>query len=262
MTKAKKAKTSNEPLPPFKVEGMTVSEILALDPDTINRMGERDISRALRTVALAANKRVRRLKAHAELSESGVGYLPKMGNEHNIAVNALNAVTRDGMRTGNPFGVKLIQGETSKDRVNAMRKQISEIRQFMSAKTSKVSGAKEVRQNRERKLYGKTTEDFIKGLSLEERKAVAAKIQQNTSDVYKAFRMYNEHQGIPNYPYTNYAGSEAVLELLKTKIDDGASVEEALKAALEKETENYEAQKEAEKALRPSDEEGLNISGV
>ena len=54
------------PKPPFKVEGMTVNEIINLGDDEISRMNARDLSRALRTVSLAANKRIRRLEKKAE----------------------------------------------------------------------------------------------------------------------------------------------------------------------------------------------------
>lgn len=263
MTKAKKAEG---PLPPFKVEGLTVDEILHLDPDEINRMGKRDLSRALRTVALAANKRINRLRSHAKLSE-GIGYLPKSGLENNIAMNALNAVTRDGTRQGsgkknNIFGVNQAKGANNKETVNNMRAQLSEIRRFMSAKTSTISGATEVRQNREKKLLGTTTEEAIRGLSQKERTALIQKIESLTKDVYKGFRLYLEYKGYPNNPYEHFSGSTSVIELIKTHIDDGESVEEALKAAIDEDTKGYEAKKEEENNMRPKEEEGLNISGV
>ena len=40
----------------FYTDNMTVNEILNLTPDVISKMNTRDISRALRTVSLAANK--------------------------------------------------------------------------------------------------------------------------------------------------------------------------------------------------------------
>lgn len=266
MTKAKKSKNAEGPLPPFQVEGLTVDQILHLDPDVINRMNKRELSRALRTVSLAANKRINRLKAHGELSE-GIGYLPKSGLENNIAMNALNAVTRNGTRQGtgakgNIFGVTQAKGANNKETVNNMRSQLSEIRQFMSAKTSTISGATEVRQNRERKLLGTTTEEAIRGLSQKERNSLINKLESLTKDVYKGFRLYLEYKGYPNNPYEKFSGSTSVLEIIKTNIDEGKSVEEALKAAIDEDTKDYEAQKAQENENRPKEEEGLNISGV
>ena len=57
-----------QPKQPFMVEGMTVSDIIKLGDDVISKMNQRDLSRALRTIALAANKRLNRLKKKAEVS--------------------------------------------------------------------------------------------------------------------------------------------------------------------------------------------------
>ena len=62
-----------QPKQPFMVEGMTISEIIALGDDVISKMNTRDLSRALRTVALAANKRLNRLKKKAEVSVNEMG---------------------------------------------------------------------------------------------------------------------------------------------------------------------------------------------
>lgn len=266
MTKAKQTRNANNPLPPFKVEGMTVKEILALDPDTINNMNERDLSRALRTVSLAANKRINRLRSHAKVS-AGVGYIPKNGLENNIATNSLNAVTKDGnIKRKNVFGVKqAIQGEDDpKQRINKMRKQLTEIRRFMAAKTSTITGAKQVRQNRERALFGYTTEQAIKGLSNKQKMIKAKKMQKLSSDVYKGFRKYLEYKGIPNYPYEHFSGSTGVLTLLRTNIETGDNVEEALKKAIDEEEEIYKMQKRNEPTLEDlmnNSDDGLSFRG-
>ena len=43
-------------------EGMTVSQIINMSSEAINRMSTRDLSRAVRTISLAANKRLTRLE--------------------------------------------------------------------------------------------------------------------------------------------------------------------------------------------------------
>ena len=45
----------------FFVDGMTVEQILSMDPAQMAKLNKRDISRALRTVSLAANKRLEKL---------------------------------------------------------------------------------------------------------------------------------------------------------------------------------------------------------
>ena len=250
MTKAKQSKNANQPLPPFKVEGMTVKEILSLDPDVINNMNERDLSRALRTVSLAANKRIKRLKSHSKVS-AGVGYIPKNGLENNIATNSLNAVTKDGrIKRENVFGVKqAIKGESDpKQRINKMRKQLTEIRRFMAAKTSTVSGAKQVRRNREMSLFGYTTEEAIKGLSLKQQSIKAKKMQKISIEVYKAFRKYLEYK----------------LTLLRTNVEKGDSVEEALKKAIDEDEKLYQMQKSKEPTLEDlmnNSDDGLSFRG-
>lgn len=266
MTKAKQSKNANQPLPPFKVEGMTVKEILSLDPDVINNMNERDLSRALRTVSLAANKRIKRLKSHSKVS-AGVGYIPKNGLENNIATNSLNAVTKDGrIKRENVFGVKqAIKGESDpKQRINKMRKQLTEIRRFMAAKTSTVSGAKQVRKNREMSLFGFTTEEAIKGLSSIQKIIKAKKMQKISSEVYKAFRKYLEYKGIPNYPYEHFAGSVSKLTLLRTNVEKGDSVEEALQKAIDEDEKLYQMQKRKEPTLEDlmnNSDDGLSFRG-
>ena len=121
---------------PFKVEGLTVKQILELQPDELSSFDEREMSRALRTVSLAANKRVRRLKENAKYSRSEGKYVTKKSAKQNIALDALNAVTKDGSIKGDPFGVSKAKGR------NDMYHQLSQIRQFMNAKTSTVKGAK------------------------------------------------------------------------------------------------------------------------
>ena len=59
----------------FYVEGMTVDQILSMNPREMAKLNTREISRALRTVSLAANKRINRLKQYAKKEKTG--YVPK-----------------------------------------------------------------------------------------------------------------------------------------------------------------------------------------
>ena len=72
---------------------------------------------------------------------------------------------------------------------------------------------------------------------------VEAKIKQTLSDTYAAFRKYLEYKGYPNNNYVRFEGSAAVLELLKTGVQDSMDPEQALKAAIERDQAEYEASK-------------------
>ena len=91
-----------QPKQPFFTEGMTVKEILNISPDQLMKLNKRDISRALRTVSLAANKRISKLKDKAKKTPSG--YVPKAKGSQ-INTSALNWVTNDGHKR-TKFGVK------------------------------------------------------------------------------------------------------------------------------------------------------------
>ena len=147
----------------FYTDNMTVNEILNMDSYELSKLNERDISRALRTVSLAANKRIARLAKQAKKTKDG--YVPKKTAKRNIAVDALNAVTEDG-KVKTKFGVK-----NAKSR-NQMIQQIGEIRNFMNMRTSTVTGAVKVRKEREAKLFGKTSEQAGRGKTKKEKKAI------------------------------------------------------------------------------------------
>lgn len=220
----------------FFVDDMTVNEILNLDYQQLHSLNERDVSRALRTVALAANKRLNRLQKQARKTKQG--YVPKKSAAHNIAVDALNAVTNDG-KNKVKFGVK-----QTKNR-NEMLKQISEIRKFMNMKTSTIKGAVSVRKEREKRLFGKTREQAGRGLSVKEKARIAKEYSSFAAQAYSAFRKFLEHEGLPNTPYQNFAGSDVILNLIGNTIETGEDEETAIQRAIEAHTAEYEKEQEA-----------------
>ena len=125
-------KKQNEPL-----NNYTVEQILSMGDDELNKTNQRQMSHMLRTVSLAANKRITRLENNA-----------KKGG---IAADALTAVKDSGGRF-------YVGGKTR----NQMLAELARAREFMSMKTSTVTGATEVRKNRERMLYGATREEIEK----------------------------------------------------------------------------------------------------
>ena len=214
----------------FYTDNMTVNEILNLSNEQIAKLNERDVSRALRTVSLAANKRIQRLMQQARKTKDG--YVPKKSAKRNIAVDALNAVTNDG-KTKVKFGVK------SAPTRNKMIEQIGEIRRFMNMQTSTVSGAVKVRKEREKRLFGKTAEQAGKGKTKKEKKAIEKKFSQKVSEAYALFRKYLEYEGLPNSPYMKFAGSDTILNLIGKKIINGDSEEETLQAAINEAEAQY-----------------------
>ena len=214
----------------FYTDNMTVNEILNLSNEQIAKLNERDVSRALRTVSLAANKRIQRLMQQARKTKDG--YVPKKSAKRNIAVDALNAVTNDG-KTKVKFGVK------SAPTRNKMIEQIGEIRRFMNMQTSTVSGAVKVRKEREKRLVGKTAEQAGRGKTKKEKKEIEKKFSQKVSEAYALFRKYLEYEGLPNSPYMKFAGSDTILNLIGKKIINGDSEEETLQAAINEAEAQY-----------------------
>lgn len=229
----------------FYTDNMTVNEILNLSNDVISKMNTRDVSRALRTVSLAANKRYNRLLKQTKKTKDG--YVLKKSSQYNIAVDALNAVTNDGKKKVK-FGVKNVKTR------NQMIEQLSDIRKFMGMKTSTIQGAKKVRQEREQRLFGTTTEKASRGKTKKEKKAITEKFSQKISDAYKTFRKFLEHEGLPNSPYMRFSGSESILNLIGQKILNGEDEESALTAAIEKMTQQYEKDQETWNQITESDD--------
>lgn len=168
------------------VDGLTVEQILNLPFQELNKFDEREMSRALRTVALAANKRISKLQKYA--AQTPEGRYESTGAKKQIATDALNWITQDGKLPAK-FGVK-----RSTDR-NDMYKQLGKLRQFMNMKSSTVTGAVELRRKREETIYGKTREKMARGKSKAEKEAIYRTIDTNTKAMWKAYRRALELDG-------------------------------------------------------------------
>ena len=213
----------------FFVEGLTVEQILSMDPSQMAKLDKRDISRALRTVALAANKRINRLLPYAKKTK--LGYEPKTNAEKFIAVDALNWVTSDGNSPAK-FSVKQVTTR------NEMIAQISRIRQFMAMKTSTVTGAVQVRRTREKTLFGKTSEQAGRGKSKRQKAKTKSQYMQMTADVWSSYHKFRELQG--QDPHSYYADSDEVLTTIAGKIFTGVPDDEAIAQTLDKMQQIYE----------------------
>ena len=238
----------------FFTDGMTVDDILHLDLQTINSLNKRDLSRALRTVSLAANKRVKRLK----------------DNKEDIAMDALNWLSDQGY-SRKKFGSK-------NKSLNEMRKEFFTAKQFMGMKTSKVRGAISVRQGRESRIMGETKKqavsrgrhDFVVRYQQEHvgrapsMKAIKAEIKrleeqytQMSSDAWSIYRKMLEAQGWPNSPYKNYYNSENIIEMIGERVAAGEDSESILSHAINAFNESYE--QEQEELNNIEDDDGLDM---
>ena len=232
-----------QPKQPFYVEGMTVNEILNISPDQLMKLNKRDISRALRTVSLAANKRVNRLKSKATKTKDG--YVPKTKGSQ-INTSALNWVTNDGHKR-TKFGVKKASTR------NEMLHQLKTIKQFMEMKTSTVKGATEVRKDIEKRLFGKTREQAARGVKTKKAKAEIYKRYETMSrEVWSYYRKFLEIKG--RDPHSYMSGSETIIELIGQKVVSGASEEECIQAALDMFKSSYEEEQAEYNALFNDDD--------
>ena len=216
----------------FYVDGLTVEQILNMDPAQMAKLDKRDISRALRTVSLAANKRIANLEKYAKKTKHGYEQAPRKGKS--IAVDALNWVTNDG-KTPAKFGVKKAATR------NQMLSQISKVRQFMNMKSSTVTGSIKLRKIRERNLFGKTREEAAKGIKGKRSKQQAYKnFQTMYNTVWSAYHKYRELKS--QDPHAYHEDSMSVLSLLGQYITSGASEDETVNKAVQEMSKQYEEQ--------------------
>ena len=221
----------------FYTDGMTVEEILNLGDDQIRALSKRDISHALRTVSLAANKRVNRLLDNA--IKRGGQYVEKKSAKKAIALDALNKLADES-------GGNLKFSGKGKTR-NQMIAELGRARSFMEMKTSTIKGAESVRKMRESRALGKTREDVMREAAQNYRKEYKQRtgksptkkqvkkvqvksfkeFQKLNSEIWSRFRKFNEM----NNKMGKYAGSDEILDMIANRSVNGADEGETLAAA-------------------------------
>lgn len=216
---------------PFYVDGLTVEQILNMDPAEMAKLNKREISRALRTVSLAANKRIEKLEKYAKKTRHG--YIPNPKGGKSIAVDALNWVSSDATAKAK-FGVRRA------DSRNQMIAQIGKVRQFMNMKTSTVTGAVNVRKAREKNLFGKTREQMARGKSERQKQAIYKNLQQMYNTIWSAYHKYRELKG--QDPHAYYEDSMSVISMLGQNVTSGVSEDEAVANAVREMEVQYEEQ--------------------
>lgn len=244
---------------PFYTDNMTVSEILALGDDILSKLDQREMSRAVRTAALAANKRINRLLENAVKRKDG--YINKKSGKQ-IALDALNYITADG---------KLSPKFTAKQQTrNDLFHELARIRAFMDLETSTIKGATAVRKMRETNALGMTQEQYINQEIKKIKKATGKKpskkdialltgksrsiFADKISKAYENFRKFNEMQGISNSPYRKYHGSDEILMQIGQMTLAGDDDDDILTKVSEKfELRYIEQIEETQKAIENSD---------
>lgn len=251
----------------FYVDGMTVEQILNLSDDVLSKLNQRDMSRAVRTVALTANKRVNRLLNQAKIGnvitdDGGVihksrKYINRVSSD--IALDSLNYISKDATKDPH-FSAK------GKSR-NELYHELKEMQAFMNMKTSTIQGARRVRQMREERLYGKSSENLIseqiRAINSERRakgerplnkkskrlveKAVKANIQNRSVTAWSAYRKYLESLGLnPHSRIPDALGydSSGMIETAGTASLNGDDEEDIITKIRDYEQERYEQEQE------------------
>lgn len=236
----------------FYTDGMTVDQILNLGTDVLNRLDERDMSRALRTVSLAANKRIDRLLNNAVKRNNQ--YVEKKSAKKAISLDALNKLYDEAGQSSK--AMRFSVGDKTR---NEMYSELMRAKDFMALKTSTVKGAEGVRKMRESRLFGTTREDVKKQAAKEYRKEYKAKtgkaptkkqvkavevkafakFQQESSNIWARFRRIWE---IPNIK-ANYGSSE-VLDIVATRTARGDSEDDIIDELMNRADEFYEQEQD------------------
>lgn len=221
----------------FVTDGMTVDQILKMGDDQLSRLNKRELSRALRTVSLAANKRIGRLLSKADIVTNEMGdikYVDKSGK--GIDFEAL-------YYTG---GKKFGKGKSA-DR-NQIYKEFARVRGFMNAKSTTIKGAIELRKKREKALFGKIHED----MNLTE--AQTANLNDFMGDVYSEFHKWKEEYEMQG-GYDKQKGKRVLKMLARRMHDKGMSGEDARKSVSDYYDAKYErtetASREVSQDLNP-----------
>ena len=228
MAKRKKRESSG-----FYTDGMTVQQILDLGDDVLSTLSQRDMSHALRTVSLAANKRINRLLDNAILRNGE--YIQKKSAKKKIATDALNALYElQGKPTRS--GMKFSGKGMTRDQMYA---EFARARYFMNLKTSKVSEATKVRKDRERRIFDTTSEEHLKKSREEfikeftdqfgkkptqkeiaaELKEKAAEFDELNKEAWSNYRKFLENNDIIG----KYYGSTEVIAFIGQRTAEGAA---------------------------------------
>ena len=195
---------------PFYTEGMTIEEIMSLGDDTIRNLKARDISRAVRTLSLAANKRFNRMLNRADVKTNKKGKVTKIteradkrGNVKGLDFNALYGYSSYIEAAGKgkkvkPFGVTNVKvPKEDEGYTGALKAEFTRVRNFLRAQSTTIEGAVELRKQKEVELFGVTREEWLDimyeaGYSKDDLWRMVKERDQLMSDVYDTFHKWKE----------------------------------------------------------------------
>lgn len=206
---------------PFYVEGMTIEEIMALGDDVIRQLDTRDISRAVRTLSLAANKRLNRMLKHATpVIDTKTGNIERFVEHGNLGLdfNALYGYTSYIEKGKNAFGVKNITTpKTDRNYINSLKAEFSRVKSFLQAESTTIPGAIQLRQKKEIALFGETREAAMirmlnEGAAAEDVTAMIENRNDLMTDVYETFHEWKEEYALQG-SYSKDKGNQALREL-------------------------------------------------
>lgn len=210
----------------FFVDNMTVQDILNLGDDVLSKLNKRELSRALRTVALAANKRIKRLQQYTYKKN---GKIIEKKNSPGIDTSAIAQV----LKNGGKFGVG------NKNR-NEIYQELARARDFMKRKASTVKGAVEIRKKKEKAAFGATREELTKGMNKKQKAAKIKEINELSSEVYEVYDDYQDEYEMKG-GYNKDSGSYILQDIGKGMLN-GMTPEEAKQYADDNNTARYEGE--------------------
>lgn len=204
-----------QPKKPFFVEGMTIEQIINLGDDVISKMNQRDLSRALRTVSLAANKRINRLLKKAEVTTNEMGdvtYTDISGQGIDFEALYVTGGTKFGLGRG-------------KHQRSEIYKEFAKVRSFLKAESTTIAGAIKLRQKREKQLFGTTREKLYISVAPAEYALLEAEMKDMMKDIYSEFHRWKEEYQIEG-GYNKDLGKR-VLRMFGRRIMKGMTAEDA-----------------------------------
>ena len=104
----------------MNVKGLSIKDIMNIDLDTFNSLGERELKQITSRLVSASNKRIRSLES-----------------------KGINSPSVRALGSKRAFSVRLPKNSDITQRVNKIRTEFARARKFLSSKTSTIKGYKE-----------------------------------------------------------------------------------------------------------------------
>lgn len=180
--------------------GLSINSILSLAPEVLSKMTKDELHSILQVASKAANQRIRRLEGAAEkgvFSRAYSGLQYRRGDKPRFS-------------------------SSKKQSRNKMISELFDIKNFYTAKTSTVKGAREVQKELERRLGGDTPSEIIK----------------------KIFSTFNKVQEVEPY-FSAVYGSDKLIKEIRNEILSGVPDDEALQNSLDRIEAEYLAREKS-----------------